>query len=155
MAEREGFEPSVECDPHTRLAGEHHQPARSSLRRMVTVLLAEEVGFEPTELSLNGFQDRRLRPLGHSSAVFRQILSSPHPLVNGGDIDCSQDFQNIGGLQSGQSLHGFMQFFDRDNRKARDMVFRHIGFRNQGLFKTMFRSLPQTFLTSRHRSDLS
>ncbi len=29
--------------------------------------MAEEVGFEPTELSLNGFQDRRLRPLGHSS----------------------------------------------------------------------------------------
>ncbi len=29
--------------------------------------MAEEVGFEPTELALNGFQDRRLRPLGHSS----------------------------------------------------------------------------------------
>ena len=29
--------------------------------------MAEEVGFEPTELSLNGFQDRRLQPLGHSS----------------------------------------------------------------------------------------
>ena len=26
MAEREGFEPSVEYDPHTRLAGEHHRP---------------------------------------------------------------------------------------------------------------------------------
>jgi hypothetical protein len=31
--------------------------------------LAEEVGFEPTELSFNGFQDRRLQPLGHSSKV--------------------------------------------------------------------------------------
>ncbi len=31
MAEREGFEPSVEYDPHTRLAGEHHRPARSPL----------------------------------------------------------------------------------------------------------------------------
>ena len=30
--------------------------------------LAERVGFEPTKLSLNGFQDRRLRPLGHLSA---------------------------------------------------------------------------------------
>ena len=30
-------------------------------------LLAEGVGFEPTELSLNGFQDRRLKPLGHPS----------------------------------------------------------------------------------------
>ncbi len=63
MAEREGFEPSVEFDPHTRLAGEHHRPARSSLRNIV----AEEVGFEPTVLSYNGFQDRRLQPLGHSS----------------------------------------------------------------------------------------
>jgi hypothetical protein len=26
MAEREGFEPSVESNPHTRLAGEHHRP---------------------------------------------------------------------------------------------------------------------------------
>ena len=31
--------------------------------------LAEEVGFEPTVLSYNGFQDRRLKPLGHSSVV--------------------------------------------------------------------------------------
>jgi hypothetical protein len=29
--------------------------------------MAERVGFEPTELSLNGFQDRRLKPLGHLS----------------------------------------------------------------------------------------
>ena len=26
VAEREGFEPSVEYNPHTRLAGEHHRP---------------------------------------------------------------------------------------------------------------------------------
>ena len=31
--------------------------------------MAEEVGFEPTELSFNGFQDRRLQPLGHSSVL--------------------------------------------------------------------------------------
>ena len=31
------------------------------------IVLAEGVGFEPTELSLNGFQDRRLKPLGHPS----------------------------------------------------------------------------------------
>ena len=31
--------------------------------------MAEEVGFEPTVLSYNGFQDRRLKPLGHSSEV--------------------------------------------------------------------------------------
>ena len=29
--------------------------------------VAEGVGFEPTELSFNGFQDRRLKPLGHPS----------------------------------------------------------------------------------------
>ncbi len=34
--------------------------------------LAEEVGFEPTELSFNGFQDRRLKPLGH---LLRKLLS--------------------------------------------------------------------------------
>jgi hypothetical protein len=29
--------------------------------------MAEGVGFEPTRLSPNGFQDRRLQPLGHPS----------------------------------------------------------------------------------------
>ena len=80
MAEREGFEPSVELSPHTRLAGERLQPARPSLRDADESayywlkvkfnplnFLAEGVGFEPTELSLNGFQDRRLQPLGHPS----------------------------------------------------------------------------------------
>ena len=32
LAEREGFEPSVELSPHTRLAGERLQPARPSLQ---------------------------------------------------------------------------------------------------------------------------
>jgi hypothetical protein len=80
MAEREGFEPSVEVSPYTRLAGERLQPTRPSLRDSTRPLknchfskvsllffLAEGVGFEPTELSLNGFQDRRLKPLGHPS----------------------------------------------------------------------------------------
>ncbi len=66
LAEREGFEPSVEYNPHTRLAGEHHRPARSSLQCFF-YMMAEGVGFEPTELSFNGFQDRRLKPLGHPS----------------------------------------------------------------------------------------
>jgi hypothetical protein len=35
----------------------------------VFISLAEEEGFEPPELSLGGFQDRCLRPLGHSSGV--------------------------------------------------------------------------------------
>lgn len=33
------------------------------------LVLAEGVGFEPTELSFNGFQDRRLQPLGHPSGT--------------------------------------------------------------------------------------
>ena len=66
MAEREGFEPSVESNPHTRLAGEHHRPL-GHLSTHFFSILAEEVGFEPTVLSYNGFQDRRLKPLGHSS----------------------------------------------------------------------------------------
>ena len=66
MAEREGFEPSVEFYPHTRLAGEHHRPL-GHFSIVVLWFLAEEVGFEPTVLSYNGFQDRRLKPLGHSS----------------------------------------------------------------------------------------
>ncbi len=31
--------------------------------------MAEREGFEPPELSLNGFQDRRLKPLGHLSGT--------------------------------------------------------------------------------------
>lgn len=30
-------------------------------------LLAEGEGFEPPDLAVNGFQDRRLKPLGHPS----------------------------------------------------------------------------------------
>ena len=45
MAEREGFEPSVEVSSHTRLAGERLQPTRPSLQLN---FLAEGVGFEPT-----------------------------------------------------------------------------------------------------------
>lgn len=30
-------------------------------------MLAAAVGFEPTELSFNGFQDRHLKPLGHTA----------------------------------------------------------------------------------------
>ena len=35
LAERQGFEPWVETNPHTRLAGEHHRPTRSPLRIFV------------------------------------------------------------------------------------------------------------------------
>ncbi len=32
-----------------------------------SIILAEGAGFEPANLSVNGFQDRRHRPLGHPS----------------------------------------------------------------------------------------
>ena len=35
--------------------------------------MAEREGFEPPELSLNGFQDRRLKPLGHLSGLILQV----------------------------------------------------------------------------------
>ena len=49
--------------------------------------MAEEVGFEPTEelASLNGFQDRLLKPLGHSSVVKEQkrsYIGEMSPIVN-------------------------------------------------------------------------
>ena len=45
------------------------------LYEVITLLnLAEEVGFEPTDLSINGFQDRRLKPLGHSSMALTFML---------------------------------------------------------------------------------
>ncbi len=34
--------------------------------------MAEREGFEPPELSLNGFQDRRLKPLGHLSGKMQE-----------------------------------------------------------------------------------
>ena len=40
--------------------------------------MAEREGFEPPELSLNGFQDRRLKPLGHLSV---ENAISPQPTV--------------------------------------------------------------------------
>ena len=41
--------------------------------------MAEGVGFEPTELSLNGFQDRRLKPLGHPSTEIGRLNSISNP----------------------------------------------------------------------------
>ena len=37
------------------------------------IFMAEREGFEPPELSLSGFQDHRLRPLGHLSAYIVNI----------------------------------------------------------------------------------
>jgi hypothetical protein len=38
-------------------------------RNYYNSLLAEGEGFEPPDLSVNGFQDRRLKPLGHPSVI--------------------------------------------------------------------------------------
>ncbi len=67
MAEKEGFEPSVRVNEHS-LSRRAPSASRSPLRLLLKIM-AEEVGFEPTELSFNGFQDRRLQPLGHSSTL--------------------------------------------------------------------------------------
>ena len=105
MAEREGFEPSIPVSQYTRLAGERLRPTRPSLLKICSkfyvlrsksqahsdnvelrtshveqLLLAEEVGFEPTELSFNGFQDRRLQPLGHSSVCCQTLRCLLPPL---------------------------------------------------------------------------
>ena len=47
--------------------------------------VAEGVGFEPTELSFNGFQDRRLKPLGHPSWILwtRLYLSTQEQMSSG------------------------------------------------------------------------
>jgi hypothetical protein len=73
MAEREGFEPSVHLlRAYIRLAGEPIRPLwHLSVAFYVTYFIsfmAEGAGFEPANLSVNGFQDRRHRPLGHPSA---------------------------------------------------------------------------------------
>jgi hypothetical protein len=104
LAERPGFEPGVHLSTYTRLAGEHLRPTRSPLRsadpdglafsngckgRKRTV--AEGVGFEPTSpgCGRNGFQDRRLQPLGHPSpALLRScpLGALPHLPPQEGEI---------------------------------------------------------------------
>ncbi len=44
--------------------------------------LAEREGFEPPDLSVNGFQDRRHKPLGHLS--IKEHTRDPR-IVSGGD----------------------------------------------------------------------
>ncbi len=39
------------------------------MAKSLTMTGTERVGFEPTELAFNGFQDRLLKPLGHLSTV--------------------------------------------------------------------------------------
>ena len=64
VAESEGFEPSVELPPH-QISNLTPSATRSRLQNKRT----EAVGFEPTNLSVAGFQDRCLQPLDHASSV--------------------------------------------------------------------------------------
>ena len=65
LAEKEGFEPSRQLSHPTPLAGEPLRP----LGYFSTITkLAEREGFEPpVPFGITGFQDQRLKPLGHLS----------------------------------------------------------------------------------------
>ena len=69
MAEKERFELSVEVSPHNRLAGGPFQPLMH-----FSVLFGGGGRIRTHEaVTLNGFQDRRLQPLGHSSETTRVL----------------------------------------------------------------------------------
>ena len=73
-AGRQGFEPWVEFKalqplsrrPRSSTPAPPRERPRNRLERM-QLFLAEGEGFEPPDLSINGFQDRRNRPLCHPS----------------------------------------------------------------------------------------
>ena len=65
LAEKEGFEPSRQLSHPTPLAGE---PLRPLGYFSMAIQLAEREGFEPpVPFGITGFQDQRLKPLGHLS----------------------------------------------------------------------------------------
>ncbi len=64
-AGREGFEPSEDLYRPQPLS---RRPHSTTLAPSQGSLLAEREGFEPPDLSVNCFQDSRLKPLGHLSA---------------------------------------------------------------------------------------
>ena len=68
QAEWEGFEPSIGFTLYSlsRGAPSASRPPLLFVRDYV-VKEEEAEGFEPSVLSYNGFQDRRLKPLGHAS----------------------------------------------------------------------------------------
>jgi hypothetical protein len=72
LAEREGFEPSVELSPHTRLAGERLQPTRPSLQLQLNGG-GSRIRTHGA-VTLNGFQDRRFRPLSHPSVQLEFLI---------------------------------------------------------------------------------
>ena len=63
--------PGTPFGAYNRLAGDRFQPlSHLSTACPVHYCMAEGAGFEPANLSVKGFQDRRLRPLGHPSGIF-------------------------------------------------------------------------------------
>ena len=62
--------------------------------------LAERVGFEPTDLSINGFQDRRIRPLCHLSVKHSTVGRN----AGGPDTRSSSDRPQVSGPWTTQML---------------------------------------------------
>ena len=82
MAEKEGFEPSRQLSHPTPLAGE---PLRPLGYFSMPLHLAEREGFEPpVPFDITGFQDQRLKPLGHLSPdeIAINIIAEPSGFVN-------------------------------------------------------------------------
>ena len=79
LAEKERFELSMEVSPHTRLAGERLQP----LGHFSGIVSGGGGRIRTHEaFTLNGFQDRRLQPLGHSSRFKKSFIASCLKQVN-------------------------------------------------------------------------
>jgi hypothetical protein len=67
VAGREGFEPSEDVLGPQSLSRRPHSTALAPSQCLCCE--AEREGFEPPDLSVNCFQDSRLKPLGHLSAL--------------------------------------------------------------------------------------
>jgi hypothetical protein len=67
LAGREGFEPSEDVLGPQSLSRRPHSTALAPSQYLCCE--AEREGFEPPDLSVNCFQDSRLKPLGHLSAL--------------------------------------------------------------------------------------
>ena len=89
VAEKEGFEPSRRLPQPTPLAGEPLRP----LGYFSKPDLAEREGFEPpVPCGITGFQDQRLKPLGHLS-LQPALISIHHIAPNVKTIQCFLTFR--------------------------------------------------------------
>jgi hypothetical protein len=71
LAGREGFEPSEDVLGPQSLSRRPHSTTLAPSRALCCE--AEREGFEPPDLSVNCFQDSRLKPLGHLSALCASV----------------------------------------------------------------------------------